>query len=302
MKQMAKRLVSYLLTLTMFVSVTGTSAFAVNIDASDENASVLMVDENTPKTDSNEAAAFEGAVEVASDESEPTPTYKEGTFTGTGTGYGGPVTITVQMAKGDNDVVAISDIQAEQEKETPSYWEKKVTILEKIKAANSTQGVDTVSGATLSCNGILEGAEEALTKAGIAPKYIFKTEAGWIKTDAQKKFAEFLKDKPQIDAVLAANDAMGIGAADALAQAGYAISTIPIVGVDATSDGRAAIRDGRLNFTVFQDPQAQGAGAVEAAIQMLGGSAPEGAVDSAIWIGYTAVDAANVDKLFPDER
>lgn len=165
MKQMAKRLVSYLLTLTMFVSVTGTSAFAVNIDASDENASVLMVDENTPKTDSNEAAAFEGAVEVASDESEPTPTYKEGTFTGTGTGYGGPVTITVQMAKGDNDVVAISDIQAEQEKETPSYWEKKVTILEKIKAANSTQDVDTVSGATLSCNGILEGAEEALTKA-----------------------------------------------------------------------------------------------------------------------------------------
>ena len=86
------------------------------------------------------------------------------------------------------------------------------------------------------------------------------------------------------------------------AQAGYAISTIPIVGVDATSDGRAAIRDGRLNFTVFQDPQAQGAGAVEAAIQMLGGSAPENAVDSAIWIGYTAVDAANVDKLFPDER
>lgn len=148
----------------------------------------------------------------------------------------------------------------------------------------------------------MDAAEEALTKAGIAPKYIFKTEAGWIKADAQKKFAEFLKDKPQIDAVLAANDAMGIGAADALAQAGYAISTIPIVGVDATSDGRAAIRDGRLNFTVFQDPQAQGAGAVEAAIQMLGGSAPENAVDSAIWIGYTAVDAANVDKLFPDER
>lgn len=165
MKQMTKRLVSTLLTLTMLVSVAGTSVFAVNVDASDENASVLVVDENTPQTDSNEAAAFEGAVEVASDESGTTPTYKEGTFTGTGTGYGGPITITIQMAKGDNDVVAISDIQAEQEKETPAYWEKAVTILEKIKAANSTQGVDTVSGATLSCNGILEGAEEALTKA-----------------------------------------------------------------------------------------------------------------------------------------
>lgn len=114
--------------------------------------------------------------------------------------------------------------------------------------------------------------------------------------------AEFLDDKPAIDAVLAANDAMGIGAADALAQAGYAIASIPIVGVDATAEGRAAIRDGRLNFTVFQNPEAQGAGAVEAAMSLLGGTAPEGVEDSVKWIEYLAVDAGNIDTLFPDDR
>ena len=166
MKQMTKRLVSFLLTLTMLVSVAGTSVFAVDLDASDKNVSVLVVDENVPQTENGQvASASEGQVEVVSDESESLPTYKEGTFTGTGTGFGGTITITIQMAKSDNDVVVINDIQAEQEKETPEYWEEALVILDKIKAANSTQGVDVVSGATRSSKGILEGAEEALTKA-----------------------------------------------------------------------------------------------------------------------------------------
>lgn len=166
MKRMTKRLVSFLLTLTMLVSVAGTSVFAVDLDASDKNASVLVVDENVPQTENGQvASASEGQVEVVSDESESLPTYKEGTFTGTGTGFGGTITITIQMAKSDNDVVVINDIQAEQEKETPEYWEEALVILDKIKAANSTQGVDVVSGATRSSKGILEGAEEALNKA-----------------------------------------------------------------------------------------------------------------------------------------
>lgn len=165
MKQTTKRLVSSFLTLTMLASIAGTSVFAVDVDASEENASVLVVDETTPQTGDSAAAFMEGDVAVASEESGTLPTYKEGTFSGTGTGYGGPITITVQMAKGENDVVAIQDIQAEQEKETPSYWEKAVVILDQIKAANTTEGVDTVSGATMSCDGILEGAQEALTKA-----------------------------------------------------------------------------------------------------------------------------------------
>ncbi|MDR3766732.1 MAG: substrate-binding domain-containing protein [Butyricicoccus sp.] len=147
----------------------------------------------------------------------------------------------------------------------------------------------------------IEAAKQALADAGLTPQYLFEESAEWDRTSAQKTFAKFLEEKPEIDAVLAANDAMGIGAAEALAQAGYAISNIPVVGVDATAEGRAAIRDGRLNFTVFQDPEPQGAGAVQAAMSMLGGTTPEGVEDSVLWIDYQPVDASNIDQLFPDD-
>ena len=147
----------------------------------------------------------------------------------------------------------------------------------------------------------IDAAKQALADAGLTPKYMFEENAEWDRASAQKNFAKFLEEKPEIDAVLAANDAMGIGAAEALAQAGYAISNIPVVGVDATAEGRAAIRDGRLNFTVFQDPDAQGAGAVQAAMSLLGGTMPEGVVDSVLWIDYQPVDASTIDQLFPDD-
>ncbi len=147
----------------------------------------------------------------------------------------------------------------------------------------------------------IAAAKQAMTDAGLEPVYLFEQDAGWQRSQAQELFAEFLKETPEIDAVLAANDAMGLGASDALAQAGYAIASIPIVGVDATAAGRAAIRDGRLNFTVFQDAQAQGAGAVEAAMRMLGGT-PLDQADNIQWIAYHPVDASNIDQLFPDDR
>lgn len=37
-------------------------------------------------------------------------------------------------------------------------------------------------------------------------------------------------------------------------------------------------------------------------MSLLGGTAPEGVEDSVKWIPYQAVDAANIDTLFPDDR
>ena len=94
---------------------------------------------------------------------------------------------------------------------------------------------------------------------------------------------------------------MAIGAADALAQSGYAIADIPVVGVDATAEGRAAIRDGRMDFTIYQDPVAQGAGAIEVAMTLLGGNQPEDVQNSIRWIPYTPVTLENIDQLFPND-
>ena len=148
----------------------------------------------------------------------------------------------------------------------------------------------------------VQAAKDALTAAGLRPRYIFETNAGWDRATAQKEFLAFLRDKPQVDGVLAANDEMAIGAADALAQAGYAVADIPIAGVDATVKGRAALRDGRIDFTAYQDPVAQGAGAIDAAVTLLGGGKPENMVDGVLWLDYTPITAANVDKFFPNDN
>ena len=90
--------------------------------------------------------------------------YTPGTYTGTAQGHKGDVTVTVTLAESDGAVV-ISDITATGESETPSYWAQAVTLLEQIKEKNGTDGVDAVSGATRSSNGIINAANEALGKA-----------------------------------------------------------------------------------------------------------------------------------------
>jgi inositol transport system substrate-binding protein len=72
----------------------------------------------------------------------------------------------------------------------------------------------------------------------------------------------------RIDAVFAHNDEMAMGALLALEQAGRKQKTI-VVGVDAIADALQAIRDGRLDATVFQDAAGQGAAAVETAVKMI---------------------------------
>lgn len=148
----------------------------------------------------------------------------------------------------------------------------------------------------------IAAAKEAMSNSGLMPFYIYENSGGWDKSKTQSDFYKFLQNKPTIDAVLAANDDMAIGAADALAQAGYALSEIPIVGVDATSEGRAAVRDGRIDFTVYQNPENQGAGAVDEIMNMLGGNTPNVDIDSIQWHDYIPVTAANIDQLFPDDR
>jgi len=72
----------------------------------------------------------------------------------------------------------------------------------------------------------------------------------------------------RIDAVFAQNDEMAMGAVIALEQAKRK-NKIVVVGVDAIADALQAVRDGRLDATVFQDAKGQGAAAVQTAVQMI---------------------------------
>ena len=92
------------------------------------------------------------------------------------------------------------------------------------------------------------------------------------------------------------------GAIEALKTKGVDPSSIPIVGIDATADGCAAIQDGTLAMSVFQDPVGQGSGALVAAENLLEGKALNDGMDyelsedndKIVWVPFELVTKDNV--------
>jgi uncharacterized protein with FMN-binding domain len=94
----------------------------------------------------------------------PTPLsnspYKDGTYIGTGAGYGGTVTLSVTLL--DGEITAITVVS---HSETEPYWSRAKGLIDKILTAQGTDGVDSVTGATLSCNAVLTAVKDALGQA-----------------------------------------------------------------------------------------------------------------------------------------
>lgn len=89
-----------------------------------------------------------------------TKEYKDGTYEGKGTGFGGEIKVQVKISEGQ---ISSCEIMSA-EKETPEYLSSAEKLLDDVVTAQSAE-VDTVSGATLSSNGILTGIQEALQQA-----------------------------------------------------------------------------------------------------------------------------------------
>ncbi|MGE0853588.1 MAG: sugar ABC transporter substrate-binding protein [Hyphomicrobiaceae bacterium] len=83
-----------------------------------------------------------------------------------------------------------------------------------------------------------------------------------------RAMAELLGAEPRIDGVLAANDFMAIGALDAMREAGR---LMPIVGINATPEGVAAVKRGDLVATSSFDAMKMACLGVEAAVRVLRG-------------------------------
>jgi uncharacterized protein with FMN-binding domain len=87
--------------------------------------------------------------------------YKDGTYTGTGTGFDGATTkMSVTISGGK-----ITNIKAVSNGDNQEFFQKASnTIINKMLSAQSA-GVDTVSGATFSSNGIIGAVQNALNQA-----------------------------------------------------------------------------------------------------------------------------------------
>ena len=87
--------------------------------------------------------------------------YADGTYEGTGKGMGGDVPVTVTVEGGVITAVEVGD-----NSETQGIGSKAVEQLPaEIVAANGTEGVDGVSGASVTSKAIFTAVEEALEAA-----------------------------------------------------------------------------------------------------------------------------------------
>lgn len=95
--------------------------------------------------------------------------------------------------------------------------------------------------------------------------------AAWTRTNAMDLTTNWITAGRPIDAVFANNDEMAIGAIQALKAAGVSMDSVVVVGIDATQDALAAMANGDLDVTVFQNAKGQSAGAMDAAVALARG-------------------------------
>ncbi len=102
-----------------------------------------------------------GSYELTYAASTETGSYLDGTYTGSGTGYAGEGSVKLDVTISGGK---ITEITTNETTDTDYYYELATSLFQTIIDTQSTD-VDTVSGATKSCNGIIEAVENALEQA-----------------------------------------------------------------------------------------------------------------------------------------
>ena len=111
------------------------------------------------------------------------------------------------------------------------------------------------------------GAREVFAKyPGL--KLVDHQTASWDRAKAMALTENWIQaHKGKFSAVFAHNDEMAMGALLALERAGLK-KDVYVIGIDAIAQALSAVKEGRLDATVFQDAVGQGKGSVDAAIQL----------------------------------
>ena len=147
---------------------------------------------------------------------------------------------------------------------------------------------------------------KAIEDAGYGVEKLGADTAMWDKVKATDLMKTFIASSglDKIEAVLANNDDMALGAIEALKAEGYntgdASKYIPVVGVDATAPALEAMKDGSLLGTVLNDAKNQGVATINISVaaaqgkgitkDSIGYDVTDGKY---IWIPYVKVTADN---------
>ncbi|QSF43131.1 galactose ABC transporter substrate-binding protein [Paenibacillus tianjinensis] len=145
---------------------------------------------------------------------------------------------------------------------------------------------------------------QAIEDAGIKVEKLAEDTAMWDRVKGQEKMAAFLGSHgDKIEAVLANNDDMALGAIEALKAQGYFTGDkyMPVVGVDATAPAVQALQDGTMLGTVLNDANNQGKAAIVLASLLAKGETPtkenvgfDITDNQYVWISYKKITKDNV--------
>lgn len=109
------------------------------------------------------------------------------------------------------------------------------------------------------------GFDNALANTNI--KIVAKQTANFDRTQGLNVTQNLLQAHPDIQAIFAQNDEMALGAVRALQEVHN--NNIIVVGFDGTKEGIAAVKAGKMNATIAQQPYLMGELGAEAAIKVL---------------------------------
>lgn len=144
--------------------------------------------------------------------------------------------------------------------------------------------------------GVMGSEGQIARKAGMEDAFadskmniIAEQTGNWSREEGMNLMENWLSTGKKIDAVVAQNDAMALGAVMAIEAKGLT-GTIKVYGIDAQAEALIAVEKGTMAGTVFQNAESQGANALLVALEIALG----GTVDPVFPIPYEPVDQENV--------
>ena len=140
----------------------------------------------------------------------------------------------------------------------------------------------------------LEGNQNVLKEYEGKVNVLAQQTANWSREEALTLVENWLETfSGEIDAIVAHNDEMALGAIQALSAAGLT-DEIVVTGVDAILDGCVAVKEGTLLGTVWQDAVLEGSDAIQKAYDVLEGNVTE---KELYYIDMKWITKDNVDEL-----
>jgi len=112
----------------------------------------------------------------------------------------------------------------------------------------------------------------------------------WDRAKGMEITENWLQSGVKLDAIVANNDEMAIGAVRALEGAG--ITGMPVAAIDGTIDALEYVKSGQMDISLFYSPFRTAEISVEAAIKKINGEK----VDKFVVVPFEKVTAENVDK------